>query len=57
MKNINKMIQEQKMETDTIKKKQSDRILEMENLEKRTENRCKHHQQNIRDGRENFSCK
>ena len=31
--------------------------LDMENLGKRTETKDKHHQQNIRDGRENLGCR
>jgi hypothetical protein len=43
------------MEIEVIKKTQTEGILEMENPREENRNyRCKHHQQNIRDGRENL---
>ena len=54
---MNKTIQVLKMEIEAIKlkKKQMDGILKKENLGKRiSAKRCKHHQQNTRDGRKNL---
>jgi hypothetical protein len=55
VKGMNKTIQDLKMETEAIKKIQTERTLEIENLGKRTETRYKHQQENMRrDGRENL---
>jgi septal ring factor EnvC (AmiA/AmiB activator) len=55
---MNKTIQDLKGEVDTIQKTQSEATLELENLEKKIwKHRCKHQQQNKRDGRENLRCR
>jgi hypothetical protein len=46
------------MEKETIKKSQRETTLEVENKVKRSEirsHRCRHHQQNTRDRRENLT--
>jgi hypothetical protein len=46
------------MEIETIKKSQRETTLEIENLGKEIRShRCKHHQQNTRDRRENLGCR
>ena len=54
---LNKTIQDLKRELDTIKKTQSEATLEIETLGKKSGHRCKHQQQNTRDGRENIRCR
>jgi hypothetical protein len=54
---MNKTILDLKMELETIKKSQREIALELENLGKRSGVRCKHHQQNTRDTRENLRCR
>ena len=50
MKELNKTIQDQKMEVETIKKSQSESSLELESLGKEFKShRFKHQQQNTRD--------
>jgi hypothetical protein len=53
-KEMNKTIQDLKMELEIIKKSQRESTLELENLGKRSRVRCKHHQQNTGDRRENL---
>jgi hypothetical protein len=50
---MNKIIQDLKMEIETIKKSQRERTLELENLEETRSHTLKHHQ-NTRDRRENL---
>jgi hypothetical protein len=57
MKELNKNIQDLKMEIERIKKSQREANLEMENLEERLSYRCKYHQQNTRDKGENLRCR
>jgi DNA anti-recombination protein RmuC len=58
LKEMNKTIQDLKMEIETIKKSQKETALELENLGNRfMSHRCKHHQQNTRDRRENLRCR
>ena len=46
------------MEVETIKKSQRETTLKTETLGKKIRNhRCKHQQQNTRDGRENLRCR
>jgi hypothetical protein len=45
------------MEIEIIKKSQRETSLEIENLGKRSGVRCKHHQQNTRDRKENLRCR
>jgi hypothetical protein len=52
---INKIILDLKREVDKIKKTKSEGTLEIETLGKN--HRCKHQQQNTRDGRENLRCR
>jgi hypothetical protein len=53
---LNKIIQNLKLEVETIKKTEKERTLEIEILGKEIRNhRCEHQQQNTRDGRENLS--
>ena len=48
------MVQDLKTEIETIKKTQTEKMLEIEKLGKRSENyKCKNNQQNSREGREN----
>jgi TolA-binding protein len=55
---LNKTIQDLKMEEETMKKTQRETNLEIETLGKKIRNqRCKHQQQNTRDGRENLRCR
>ena len=55
---MDKTILDLKREVDTIKKPQSEATLEIEILGKKIWNhRCKHQQQNTRDGRENLRCR
>ena len=55
MKELDKTIQDLKMEVETIKKLQRETILETENLRKRSGViDSEHHQENIRDRRENL---
>jgi hypothetical protein len=55
VKEINKTVRKLKMATETIKKTQTEGILEMENLGRIARiTRCKHHQDNIGDGRKNL---
>jgi hypothetical protein len=55
---LNKTIEDLKMEVETIKKTQRETTLEIEILGKKIRNdRCKHPQQNTRDGRENHRCR
>jgi hypothetical protein len=56
VKELNKTIQDLKMEVETIKKSQRETNLEIQNLGKKSGAvyRCKHHQQNTRDRRENL---
>jgi hypothetical protein len=54
---LNKTIQDLKMEVETIKKSQRETTLEIEILGKKIRNhRCEHQQQNTRDGKENLRC-
>jgi hypothetical protein len=58
VKELNKTIQDLKMEVETIKKSQRERTLEIKNPRKEIASpRCKHHQQNTRDGIENLRCR
>jgi hypothetical protein len=56
---INKTILDLKSKVDTIKKTQSEAMLEIETLGKKSEtiDVSKHQQQNTRDGGENLRCK
>jgi hypothetical protein len=55
MMELNKMIQDLKMEIGTIKKTQRETTLEIKNLGKKSGNiDAQHQQQNTRDGRENL---
>jgi FtsZ-binding cell division protein ZapB len=54
---LNKTIQELKMEVETIKKTQRGTTLEIGILKEIRKYRCKHQQQNTRNGRENLSCR
>ena len=55
---LNKTIQDLKMEVETIKKTQRETTLEIENLGKKSGvTDKKHHQQNIRDRRESLRCR
>ena len=60
VKELDKTIQDLKMEIEAIKTSQRERTLEMENhgdgnpRKDSSSHRCKHHQQNIRDRRENL---
>jgi DNA anti-recombination protein RmuC len=57
VKELSKTIQDLKMELETIKKSQRETNLEIENLGRKSGHRCKHHQQNKRDRRENLRCR
>jgi hypothetical protein len=55
---LNRTIQDLKMDVETIKKSQRKTTLEIENLGKRSGvHRCKHQQKNTRDGKENLKCR
>lgn len=54
VKELNKKIQELKMERETIKKTQREATMETDNLGKITSYRCKHHQQTTSGRRENL---
>jgi hypothetical protein len=54
---LNKTIQDLKMEVETIKNTQRERTLEIEILGKIRKHRCEHQQQNTKDGRENLRCR
>ena len=58
VKEMNKTIQDLKMEMETIKKSQRETTLELQKPRKEIRShRGKHHQQNIRDIRENLRCR
>jgi hypothetical protein len=55
---LNKTIQDLKIEVETIKNTQKETTLEREIPRKEIRNqRCKHQQQNTRDGGENLRCR
>jgi prefoldin subunit 5 len=55
VKELNKTIKDLKMEIETIKKSQRETTLEIEKTKKEIRShRCKHHQYNTRDRRENL---
>ena len=51
VKEINKAFQDLKREIEAIKKTQTKAILELKPRKRNRNYRCKHHQQNIKDGR------
>jgi hypothetical protein len=57
VKELNKTIQDLKMEIETITKSQREPTLEIENQGEISSHRCKHHQQNTRERREHLQCK
>jgi hypothetical protein len=58
MKELNKAVQVNKVEVETIKKTQMEANLEMEKSRKEARNfRCKHHQRNTRNRREDLRCR
>jgi hypothetical protein len=57
VKEVNKTIQDLKIEIETKKKSQREKMLEIENLGKIRSHKYKHHQQNTRDRRENLRCR
>jgi predicted SprT family Zn-dependent metalloprotease len=55
MKEMNKIVQDLKMEIETLKKKQKDSPRDRKPRKENRSHRCKCHQQNSRDRRENLS--